>query len=97
MNKTILVIGTFDTKDDELRFVAECIKGQGGNVITMNVSVLGDPSKPTDISKHSAAKAGGSSIQKAIDSGDENTAMQIMALGASTLCSSCTQKQKSMA
>ena len=48
MNKTILVIGTYDTKDDELGFLAEVIQAQGGQVVTMDVSVLGDPSKPTD-------------------------------------------------
>ena len=84
-DKTILVIGTYDTKDDELLFMAEVIRGQGGNVVTMDVSVLGDPSRPTDYSKHNVAEEGGSSIQAAIDSGDENTAMQIMAKGAAML------------
>jgi len=94
MSKTILVIGTYDTKDDELNFVADCIKGQGGAVLSMDVSVLGDPSKATDISKHDVADAGGSSIQAAIDSGDENTAMQIMAQGASRLCTQLHAEQK---
>lgn len=51
----------------------------------MDVSVLGDPSQPADISKHDVAAAGGHSIQDAIDSGDENTAMQIMATGGAIL------------
>ncbi|MCL6283787.1 Tm-1-like ATP-binding domain-containing protein [Ruegeria sp. 2012CJ41-6] len=80
--KTILVAGTYDTKDEELHYIAEVIGGQGGNVLSMDVSVLGDPSQPTDVSKHAVAEAGGSSIQAAIASGDENTAMQIMAKGA---------------
>ncbi|ATG38159.1 Tm-1-like ATP-binding domain-containing protein [Phaeobacter piscinae] len=84
-NKTILVIGTYDTKDDELSFLAGVIRNQGGQVLTMDVSVLGDPATPTDYSKHDVATAGDSSIQTAIDSGDENTAMQIMARGASVL------------
>ncbi len=84
-DKTILVIGTYDTKDDELGFLAGVISDQGGQVVTMDVSVLGDPSKPTDYSKHDVAEEGGSSIQAAIDSGDENHAMQIMAKGASLL------------
>ncbi|MEC7763195.1 MAG: Tm-1-like ATP-binding domain-containing protein [Pseudomonadota bacterium] len=84
-DRTILVVGTYDTKDDELNYIAEVIRGQGGAVLTMDVSVLGDPTKPTDLSKHDVAEAGGSSIQAAIDSGDENTAMQIMAHGAAAL------------
>jgi uncharacterized protein (UPF0261 family) len=85
MSKTILVIGTYDTKDEELHYVAERIEAMGGKVVSMDVSVLSDPSKPTDWSKHQVAEAGGSSIKAAIDSGDENTAMQIMARGASLL------------
>ena len=84
-NKTILVIGTYDTKDDELGFLADVIHAQGGQVIMMDVSVLGDPSKPTDYSKHDVAQEGGSSIEAAIASGNENHAMQIMAKGAALL------------
>ncbi|MCE8514723.1 Tm-1-like ATP-binding domain-containing protein [Ruegeria pomeroyi] len=81
-DKTILIAGTYDTKDDELNYLAGVIAAQGGDVLSMDVSVLGDPSRPTDVSKHEVAEAGGSSIQAAIDSGDENAAMQIMAAGA---------------
>ena len=38
--KTILVIGTYDTKDDELGFLTGVIRDQGGQVVTMDVSVL---------------------------------------------------------
>ncbi|MEM7521168.1 MAG: Tm-1-like ATP-binding domain-containing protein, partial [Pseudomonadota bacterium] len=84
-DKTILVIGTYDTKDDELEFLASVLRDQGGRVLSMDVSVLGDPSRPTDYSKHDVAEAGGSSIAAAIASGDENTAMQIMAEGVAKL------------
>ncbi|MGB7319225.1 MAG: Tm-1-like ATP-binding domain-containing protein [Planktotalea sp.] len=84
-DKTILVIGTYDTKDDELGFLSGVIRDQGGNVLSMDVSVLGDPSQPTAYSKHDVAQEGGSSIEAAIASGDENHAMQIMAKGASLL------------
>ena len=86
-DKTILIIGTYDTKSDELAYLKGCIEGQGGCALTMDVSVLGDPNEPTDLSKHAVAEAAGSSIQQAIDSGDENTAMQIMASGSSKLTS----------
>lgn len=83
--KTILVIGTYDTKDDELDYLAGIIRDQGGKVVTMDVSVLGDPSKPTDYSKHDVAVEGGSSIAAAIATKNENKAMQIMADGAALL------------
>lgn len=85
MCKTVLVIGTYDTKDAELNYVCDRIRAQGGAVLSMDVSVLGDPSEPADISKHDVAAAAGKTIQDAIDAGDENHAMQIMAAGASKL------------
>lgn len=83
--KTILIVGTFDTKNDELTYMAETIRAQNGAVLTMDVSVLGDPEVPCDLSKHDVAQAAGASIQEAIDMGDENAAMQIMARGAVAL------------
>lgn len=85
MTKTILVIGTYDTKDDELHYMCNRIEALGGKVLSMDVSVLGDPSNPTDISKHDVAAAAGKTIQDAIDTGEENEAMQIMARGAAAL------------
>ncbi len=85
MGNRILVVGTHDTKDDELTYLAGVIRAQGGEVLAMDVSVLGDPKAATDISKHQVAAAAGSSIEAVIASGDENTAMQVMARGAATL------------
>lgn len=85
MDKTILVIGTYDTKDDELNYMANVIHQQGGSVVRMDVSVLGDPTQLAEYSKHDVASEGGSSIKEAIDSGNENHAMQIMAKGAALL------------
>ena len=84
-DRTILLVGTWDTKDDELHYMAERIRAQGGGVLTMDVGVLGDPSRPVDLSKHAVAEAGGASIAEAIAAGDENRAMQIMATGAAAL------------
>ena len=85
MEKCILVAGTWDTKSDELAYIAQIITAQGGRVVTMDVSVLGDPASPVDITKHDVAQAAGSTIADAIAAQDENTAMQIMARGAATL------------
>ena len=82
---TILIAGTYDTKNDELTYLAQVIRGQGGQVLTMDVSVLGDPKDPTDLSKHQVAEAGGASIAEAIAGEDENLAMQIMGRGAAVL------------
>ncbi len=84
---TILVVGTYDTKNDELNYLCGVIVAQGGKVVTMDVSALGDPAKPTNISKHDVAAAGRSSIEAAIATENENAAMQIMAQGSAELAS----------
>lgn len=85
LTKTILVIGTYDTKVEELEYLTGKIQAQGANVISMDVSVLGEARAPCDVSKHDVAAAAGSTIAAVIDSGDENTAMQIMAAGAAAV------------
>ncbi len=82
MTKTILVIGTFDTKDDELNYLIGRIRSDGGNVLTMDVSVLGDPTEPTDISKHDVAGAVGETIEGLISLGEEGEAFEKMSAGA---------------
>ncbi|MBF9042222.1 UPF0261 family protein [Rhodobacterales bacterium HKCCE4037] len=84
-DKTILIVGTYDTKNDELDFIAGKIRALGGGTLTLDVSVLGDPAEPTDISKHEVAEAGGSSIEEAIASGSEHVAMNTMSKGACVL------------
>jgi uncharacterized protein (UPF0261 family) len=85
MGNRILVVGTYDTKDDELTYLADRIRALGGEVLTMDVSVLGNPARPTDITKHDVAAAAGSSIAAAIAAENENIAMQIMAQGSAAL------------
>jgi uncharacterized protein (UPF0261 family) len=84
-DRRILVVGTYDTKNDELTYIAEVLRKQGGAVVTMDVSVLGEAAGPTDVSKHEVAAAADSSIVEAIAAQDENFAMQVMARGAAVL------------
>ena len=93
-NKTILVVGTFDTKNDELCYLSECIKSQNGNVLTMDVSVLGNSQTKCNYSKHDVASAADCKIEDVIESGDENSAMQIMANGSSEMTKRLYKEKK---
>jgi uncharacterized protein (UPF0261 family) len=81
----ILVIGTGDTKSDELNFMRECIIGAGGIAVMMDVSVLKDPKSKPDYSKHEVAAAAHTTIAAIIEAGDENSAMAKMGEGAAAL------------
>lgn len=79
---TILLIGTADTKADELCFMRDCITHGGGQVLLMNVGVLGQPSIAVDIPHTAVASAANTTIPVMAALGDENAAMTLMAEGA---------------
>jgi uncharacterized protein (UPF0261 family) len=81
----ILVIGTGDTKSDELQFMAGIIRQAGGEPVMVDVSVLSDPPYRPDYSRHDIAAAAGTSIEAIIASGDEHSAMEWMSAGAAAL------------
>ncbi len=85
MKKTILLVGTFDTKCDELDYLAKTIVEQSAKVIKMDVSVLHEVKTPVDISKHHIANAAQTTIDNIIALDDENLAFQKMADGASKI------------
>ncbi|KWV58697.1 hypothetical protein AS156_34240 [Bradyrhizobium macuxiense] len=81
----ILLIGTGDTKADELKFMSDCIAKAGGRTIMMDISVLGDPPYKAAHDKHAVAAAAQTTIADIASSGDENSAMSLMAIGAANL------------
>ncbi|WDZ79950.1 Tm-1-like ATP-binding domain-containing protein (plasmid) [Ensifer adhaerens] len=81
----ILVVGTGDTKCDELQFMASVIREAGGLPVMMDVSILGDPPYQPEYSRHDIADAAGVTIEAIAASGDEHSAMALMAAGAATL------------
>ncbi|MCH9853534.1 MAG: Tm-1-like ATP-binding domain-containing protein [Alphaproteobacteria bacterium] len=82
MSKTILIIGTYDTKQAELNFLAEVIQNAGGNIWQMDVSVLGDSETKCETSKHDVMQMAGTDLQQLLSLDDENLAFQKMAQGA---------------
>jgi uncharacterized protein (UPF0261 family) len=81
----ILLIGTADTKPDELLFLKSCIEGQGARAFVMDVGVMGSPAFTPDIRNVEVAAAAGASLEALIALGDENAAMAKMAAGATRL------------
>lgn len=82
---TILIVGTADTKADELLFMRQCIEEEGAHAVIMDVGVLGTPSFLPELTNQDVASAAGMTIQQVIDLGDENLAMTKMSEGAVNL------------
>ena len=81
----ILLVGTVDTKSDEIGFMREQVQAAGGQALIMDVGVLAKGQVVPDIANSEVAHAAGVTLQQVMDSGDENSAMAWMALGASRL------------
>jgi len=43
MGKSIAIIGTLDTKGDEIRYMKDLIEGRGHEVIVIDVGAIGPP------------------------------------------------------
>ena len=81
----ILIIGTADTKADELLFMQRCVREQGGEARIMDVGVLGQPPFAPEYRNRDVAAAAGTTLEAIIALGDENAAMTQMAAGAVAL------------
>jgi uncharacterized protein (UPF0261 family) len=81
----ILIIGTADTKADELLFMQRCVREQGGEAYVMDVGVLGEPPFRPAYRNRDVAAAAGTTLEAIIALGDENAAMTQMAAGAVAL------------
>jgi uncharacterized protein (UPF0261 family) len=81
----ILLIGTADTKADELLYLKSRIEKVGGTALIMDVGVLGDPTFTPEYSKHDVAAAIGITNADIIALGDEHKAMMRQAEAATAL------------
>lgn len=85
MTPSILLIGTCDTKADEVLFLREVMQGQGAEVLVMDVGVLGKPRFQPNFPNDAVAAAAGTTIAEIAGYGDENKAMTKVAEGAVAL------------
>jgi uncharacterized protein (UPF0261 family) len=85
MPSSILILGTADTKADELLFLRECVERGGGQGLIMDVGVLGVPRFTPHFSNRDVAAAANTSVEAVAALGDENAAMTKMAEGAVAL------------
>lgn len=85
MQKTILLIGTFDTKGEEFSFVRDLIEANGDKVLMMNVGVLEDPPFEPDIPAEEVAIAASSSLEKLRQGANRTESFDVMTQGAKKL------------
>ena len=86
MNKTVLLIATYDTKEEEARYLEKRIESRGFRVLTMNAGTLRPPKVPVGIAHTEVSRRGGMSIEVALAGGDKGACILNMIRGVEILC-----------
>ena len=83
--RSILVIGTLDTKGDEVGYLQEQIARWGHETIVMDVGILGEHALQADVTHQEVAATGGSNLDDLRAGGDRRQAVQAMMEGATCI------------
>ncbi len=87
MAKTVVILGSMDTKGEEFAYVKRLIEGHGINTLVVDCGVLGEPRLKPDVAHEELAKAGGKSIAELLEKKDRGEAMEVMSKGAAAVVS----------
>ncbi len=85
MSYSVVIVGTLDTKGDEVGFIREVIQGEGASTTVIDVGSLNPPAIDADISRETVADRGGTSIQEIRAANDRRLAVETMIRGASQI------------
>ncbi len=82
MNKTILLIGTMDTKEEELLFCRDLILCKGLQVLLMDTGILKDPHMPPQVTRQQVARAAGvENLEDLVSQGNKGKCIAAMMRG----------------
>jgi uncharacterized protein (UPF0261 family) len=82
MNKTVLLIATFDTKEAEALFLKSRMEARGMRVLTMDTGILAPPKSKVDVDQKRIALRGGISLKEVVAAGDKGKCILNMMRGA---------------
>jgi len=85
MGKTVVLVGSLDTKGEEFAFVKDLIEKQGLKTLMVDFGVLGEPVFEPDIGRDEVAKAGGGDIEFLRTGEHKDEAMKTMAAGMAVI------------
>jgi uncharacterized protein (UPF0261 family) len=81
----VVIIGTLDTKGEELGFARDVIESQGIAVHVIDVGVMNDPEFEPDTSADEVAAAGDTTLEHLREDGNRGEAMEAMGDGAAVI------------
>lgn len=81
MKKTIVCIGTLDTKGQEVQYIKSLIEQRGHSVLIVDDGILDEPSVRADITREEVARAAGITLEEMRALGNERKAVEAMTAG----------------
>ena len=81
MAKTVVIIGTLDTKGKEFAFIKDLIEKEGLKTLVIDFGVMGEPAFKPEIQRDQVAVAGGGDLALVASGEHKDQAMKIMADG----------------
>jgi uncharacterized protein (UPF0261 family) len=80
--KNIVILGTLDTKGEQILFLKSRIAGRGHEAVVVDLSMGGEPLFEADITSQEIALAGGKRIEEVKASKDRSMVTRVMEAGA---------------
>ena len=82
---SVVIIGTLDTKDEEIGFAREIIEAQGVDVHVVDTGVVGEPPSEPETAASTVAEAAGTTLEQLQNEADRGEAMEAMGEGAAEI------------
>lgn len=94
-DKSILIVGCFDTKGQDFAFLRNCIVALGEKIITVNTGIMGPGTEfPVDYEANEVAGEAGHLVQELRKTNDRGYAVKIMGMGAAKLVARLVAENK---
>ncbi len=81
MTKTVALVGTGDTKAEEMAYLRGLLAARGCRVLVIDIGVLGRPAAGADVTRAVVARRGGASLSTLKARAEERYAQEVMAAG----------------
>ncbi|MGQ3330188.1 Tm-1-like ATP-binding domain-containing protein [Halorubrum sp. FL23] len=82
---SVYIVGTLDTKGEEIGFARDIIQAEGIDVTLVDVGVMGDPEIDPDVGAAEVAAAADTDLETLREAGDRGKAVEAMGDGAAAI------------
>jgi len=82
---SVVIVGTLDTKGEEIGFARDVLRSQGVNVHVIDTGVMGDPEIDPDTTASEVAEAADTTLEHLREDAERGEAMEAMGEGAAAI------------